>query len=98
MNIFLTSALVGGEWLALCPCHFIPGKLPWSLSKISGSHGGDYEEHLLLGHMALVRTDDSEEGENNQLGDTFLSNSVLARATRRLIPQSSIHHALVPTG
>jgi hypothetical protein len=26
MHIFLTSALVGGEWPASRPCHFIPGE------------------------------------------------------------------------
>jgi hypothetical protein len=26
IHIFLTSALVGGEWSASRPCHFTPGK------------------------------------------------------------------------
>jgi hypothetical protein len=28
IHIFLTSALVGGEWSASRPCHFTPGKAP----------------------------------------------------------------------
>jgi hypothetical protein len=26
IHIFLISALVGGEWLASCPCRFTPGE------------------------------------------------------------------------
>jgi hypothetical protein len=32
IHIFLTSALVGGQWSASCPCRFMPGE------RIPGTH------------------------------------------------------------
>jgi hypothetical protein len=35
-HVFLTSALVGGEWSASRPCRFIPGKGPPATHWIGG--------------------------------------------------------------
>lgn len=32
IHVFLTSALVGGEWAALLPVRFIPGRAPQLLT------------------------------------------------------------------
>jgi hypothetical protein len=36
IHVFLTSALVGGEWSASCTCHFTPGKRTLSAHWIGG--------------------------------------------------------------
>jgi hypothetical protein len=36
IHIFLTSALVGGEWSASRPCHFTPGEIASGILWIGG--------------------------------------------------------------